>query len=370
MEWIELERLASIETGKLNANAANVDGRYPFFTCADEILRINDYKYDKECILIAGNGNLNVKYYVGKFNAYQRTYIVESKDKRNLNIMYLYYFMDTYMDKLRELSIGGVIKYIKLEHLEKAKIPVPSIETQEKIVEVLDQAKAIIDKRKEQIEFLDKLIESIFYTMFGDLARNEKGWKKGTLNDYYIVKTGKTPKRDKEEFWDNPEINWIKTGEIRNTIINASEEKISQMAQKELNMYKFEEGTILIAMYGQGNTRGRVGWLNIKATTNQACAGLVKRENSQLNNMYVYKYLSFSYEKLRSLARGGNQANLNLNIIKEFIISIPPISLQNEFAEKVEAIEKQKEMLNQSLELMEENYKSLMDKAFKGQLFK
>ena len=73
MEWTELGKLANIETGKLNANAADEGGKYPFFTCADEISRINDYKYDKECILIAGDGNLNVKYYSGKFNAYQNS---------------------------------------------------------------------------------------------------------------------------------------------------------------------------------------------------------------------------------------------------------------------------------------------------------
>ena len=103
-----------IKTGKLDANASNANGRYPFFTCSVEALRIDTYSYDCECVLVAGNGDLNVKYYNGKFEAYQRTYIIESADKRVLNVLYLYCFLDAYVEELRKQSIGGVIKYIKL----------------------------------------------------------------------------------------------------------------------------------------------------------------------------------------------------------------------------------------------------------------
>ena len=84
----------NIRTGKLDANASSEDGQYPFFTCSVNPLRIDTYSYDCECALVAGNGDLNVKYYNGKFNAYQRTYIIESKDKNILSVPYLYYFLD------------------------------------------------------------------------------------------------------------------------------------------------------------------------------------------------------------------------------------------------------------------------------------
>ena len=101
-----------IRTGKLDANASSENGQYPFFTCAVEPLRIDSYSYDCECVLVAGNGDLNVKYYNGKFDAYQRTYIIESLDKMILSVPYLFCFLDKYVEKLRTLSIGGVIKYI------------------------------------------------------------------------------------------------------------------------------------------------------------------------------------------------------------------------------------------------------------------
>ena len=80
--------LVNIKTGKLDANASAENGEYPFFTCSITPLKINSYSYDCECVLVAGNGDLNVKYYNGKFDAYQRTYIIESKDKEYLNTNY------------------------------------------------------------------------------------------------------------------------------------------------------------------------------------------------------------------------------------------------------------------------------------------
>lgn len=106
-----------IMTGKLDANASSENGKYPFFTCSVYPLKIDTYSYDCECVLVAGNGDLNVKYYNGKFDAYQRTYIIESNNKKILSVPYLYCFLNGYVDELRKQSIGGVIKYIKLGNL-------------------------------------------------------------------------------------------------------------------------------------------------------------------------------------------------------------------------------------------------------------
>lgn len=133
----KLGNLVTIKTGKLDANHAVLNGAYPFFTCSKEISRINSFSYDCECVLIAGNGDLNVKYYKGRFDAYQRTYIVESANSDILLTKYLYWFMKLYIDKLREKSIGGVIKYIKLGDLTNINLYVPTIEIQKSVVKIL-----------------------------------------------------------------------------------------------------------------------------------------------------------------------------------------------------------------------------------------
>ncbi len=156
----KLGQFVNIRTGKLDANASSSNGKYPFFTCAIEPLKIDTYSYDCECVLVAGNGDLNVKYYEGKFDAYQRTYIIESKDKDVLCVPYMFYFLDKYVETLRNLSIGGVIKYIKLGNLTDADIPILDISTQKQCVTNLDKVSHLIYLCNAILEKLDLLVKS------------------------------------------------------------------------------------------------------------------------------------------------------------------------------------------------------------------
>lgn len=165
---VKLGELTKIGTGKLDANASSPDGEYPFFTCSKEPLKISSYSYDCECVLVAGNGDLNVKYYNGKFDAYQRTYIIEDNSNGRLYLPYLYYFMNGYVEELRKLSIGGVIKYIKLRNLTDALIELPDIETQKYIVSILSKIKELIDSRYQELKILENLIKARFVEMFGN----------------------------------------------------------------------------------------------------------------------------------------------------------------------------------------------------------
>ena len=160
---VKIGELTKIKTGKLDANAASEDGQYPFFTCSREPLKISTYSYDCECVLVAGNGDLNVKYYNGRFDAYQRTYIIEDNGSGKLYMPYLYYFMEDYIEELRKQAIGGVIKYIKLGNLTDAMIELPSINEQKSIVDILEKAKKILDKRNKEISALGNLIKARFF---------------------------------------------------------------------------------------------------------------------------------------------------------------------------------------------------------------
>ena len=170
---VKLEELIKVRTGKLDANAANENGQYPFFTCSKEPLSINTYSYDCECVLVAGNGDLNVKYYNGKFDAYQRTYILESNSNK-LYMPYLYFFMDKYVDTLRKQSIGGVIKYIKLENITNVSIELPEIDNQKYICNKIYKVKELINKHKKIISYLDTFIKARFVEMFGKRMENDE----------------------------------------------------------------------------------------------------------------------------------------------------------------------------------------------------
>ncbi len=186
--------LCRIRTGKLDANAADDDGLYPFFTCSVTPLRINKYAYDCECVLVAGNGDLNVKYYSGKFNAYQRTYIIESNDKNVLDVRYLYMFLSEYVTILRKKSIGAIIKYIKLGYLTEAKLLLPPISEQQSIFEYLDSAFAKIDAMKANAEKSLNESKALFQASLKEMLEPKEGWEEKKLNDIAEYSIGLTYK--------------------------------------------------------------------------------------------------------------------------------------------------------------------------------
>ena len=190
-EYKKLGEIINVRTGKLDANASSEDGQYPFFTCSREPLRISSYSYDCECVLVAGNGDLNVKYYNGKFDAYQRTYIITLKESiTETSVPYLYKFFTSYIEVLRQRSIGGIIKYIKLGDITNAILPLPPLSMQETIVSELDKINELIRLKKEQLKDYDNLAQSIFYEMFGDPVVNEKGWEVKKFSEVASFKNG------------------------------------------------------------------------------------------------------------------------------------------------------------------------------------
>lgn len=120
-------------------------------------------------------------------------------------------------------------------------------------------------------------------------------------------------------------------------MIYATSEKISEAGLKASNCEVFPVDTILLAMYGQGLTRGRSGKLAIPATTNQACAAILP--SSKINIDYLWTFLKLSYNEIRDLGRGGNQPNLNLSMVRDLVIPVPPLYLQEEFASVVARVE-------------------------------
>ena len=142
--WNEstLGELCSIVTGKLDVNQANSDGKYPFFTCAKETYSINRYAFDDEAVLVAGNGFFNVKYYKGKFNAYQRTYVLH---EINVNAKYLYYLVEHRLENITSGKRGSTIQYIRLGDLRDHHVWIAPPEQQKRIVAKIEELFSHID---------------------------------------------------------------------------------------------------------------------------------------------------------------------------------------------------------------------------------
>ncbi|MCM1139962.1 MAG: restriction endonuclease subunit S [Muribaculum sp.] len=274
---------------------------------------------------------------------------------------YIYYILGHTNRSLNEKGTGSTFKAITKVILHDHNIPIPPKETQERIVAELDDINAMIDAKREQLKQLDLLAQSVFYTMFGDPVTNPKGWEIKKVGNISSVLTGSTPSREIERYYIG-NIPWVKTTEVQNCRISDTEEHISEEALADTNCKIFPINTILVAMYGQGKTRGQVARLDIEACTNQACAAILP--NDILIPSFIFNFLLVSYEPLRSVAVGCNQKNLNLSLIKNYPIICPPLALQQQFAAKVEAIEAQKAEIEETIKELQPLLDSRMDYWF------
>jgi len=165
------------------------------------------------------------------------------------------------------------------------------------------------------------------------------------IRDLCDVGSGGTPSRNKREFY-NGRIPWIKTAEVLNAVIYDTAEKITPEAIDNSTAKIFPKGSLIIAMYGQGLTRGRTAKLGIDASTNQACAVLYNIKTDLILTDFLWIYLIGEYHRLRALASGNNQPNLNAHMIKEYQVVIPSFALQKQIIANYKNL---KEEINQLL---------------------
>ena len=351
-----------IRTGKLDANASSESGQYPFFTCAIEPLKIDSYSYDCECVLVAGNGDLNVKYYSGKFDAYQRTYIIESMDKTFLDVQYLYFFMDKYLETLRSQSIGGVIKYIKLGNLTEADIFIPSIERQRKIVQILRKSRKLISLRKQQLAKLDELVKARFVEMFGDPSNNPMGWKKQNFEDIALLITDgehMTPQRTNKGIYLLSARNILNHTIQLDDVDYIDEEEYGRIARRIVP----QQGDVLVSCSG---SIGRCCVVPSELKFQMVRSVALIRFNNTINPIFAEWLIATDelQEQIYTSATQSSQANLFQGKIRKLCGYVPPLSLQNQFAAFVERVDKQKQTVQQSLEKLELLKKALMQEYF------
>ncbi len=196
MNICKLGDIAKFTTGKLNSNAAQDNGKYPFFTCAPEALKIDDYAFDTEAIILAGNnadGNFHIQHFKGKFNAYQRTYVIESSDENKVYTKYLYYALKTCLLHFKQISQGSATKFLTAKILNSFELPIPEIEIQKKIAGTLGNLDKKIKTNEAINENLADQAQAIYQQLF--VTKADPDWPLGHLSDLINVKYGKDHKK-------------------------------------------------------------------------------------------------------------------------------------------------------------------------------
>lgn len=277
------------------------------------------------------------------------------------NSRFLMYLLRSKKNFFEQEAHGVAQKGIYLKQLSEISVSIPAISQQEDIVDKLDRINKIIKSRQLELDKLGELIKARFVEMFGDPESAEK-YPQIAIKDFTDVISGGTPDRKNNQYWENGTVPWVKTTELQNKRINSVEECITEKGLNESSAKVVPENTVLIAMYGQGKTRGMTAILGIPASTNQACACILPCET--VEPKYLWQYMIMSYDRLRNLAQGGNQPNLNGNMIKNFTVLVPPVELQMQFVKFVEQVDKSKVAVQKSLDETQLLFNSLMQKYF------
>ena len=318
----------------------------------------------KETVVIALTGATTGKTGILKIEASANQSVTGILPSEDHIPKYLFYYLRTIRKKILNESYGGAQSHISQGYVKNLDVPLPDLETQKQIVAVLEKAEALKQKQKRQLELYNEYLKSIFWEMF----LKEKGkWEEKSLNEIANLSMGGTPSTNVESYWKNGNINWMKSGDIKGDFILEIPNRITQGGFKNSNTTIYPVGTVVIALNGQGKTRGTTAILKIETTSNQSVVGIMI-DKEKIVSEYLHFNLKLRYEELRNLTGDDARTGLNLTILRNLKIPLPPLPLQKKFADIVEKVEKLKEKQKKSLEDSEELFNVLMQKAFRGEL--
>jgi type I restriction enzyme, S subunit len=350
-EWrtAKLSELVAFKTGKLDSNAAVPDGDYPFFTCSQETLRTNTYSFDTECVLLAGNnanGIYPLKYFHGKFDAYQRTYVVKPRDPDILTTKFLYYSLRPKLSELRSFSTGAATKFLTLTILNETEIEVPPLPVQQRIAGILSAYDELMENSQRRIRILEAMARALYREWFvhfrfpgheklprvaSPLGDIPQGWEVATYGDLYNTRSGGTPSRQRADYFEDGSVDWVKSQELLDGFILSSEERITEEALENSSAKVFPANTVLVALYGA--TIGMLGILAREAATNQACCAVLPKR-SAFGREFAFLTLLLNRERIIGLRLGAAQQNISQVLLRNFECVKPSDEFVSQFSER------------------------------------
>jgi len=383
--WVKLSYIADIRTGRKDANYGNEDGEYYFFTCASEPIRCDDYSYDCKAILLAGNGDIgNISIYEGKFEAYQRTYIVEAKENIITEYLY-YYFKYRWVDYNNDKMFGTAIPYIRLGNLNEFEIPVPPLSEQQRIVEQIESLFAKLDEAKEKaqevIDGVETNIEAVLYNAFsGKLTqywRKENSvdynWENSTLSKIVSgLKYGSSEKSD----YNNNGTPVLRIPNIGEGVIDFSDLKYMQGELGNSYHEVFENDILIIRSNGSRDLVGKCAIVPALERRYAYASFLIRiKASDKVLPKYLVRYINSSMARGQLFAKAKSSSgihNINSKELGSIRIDVPTIEEQTEILKIIEPLIKKeldvKDITSNMIENIAELKKSILAKAFRGEL--
>lgn len=386
--WTFLKPISKIRTGKKDANYGSVDGEYPFFTCAAEPIRCHGYSFDCNAILLAGNGDINnISRYNGKFEAYQRTYVVEIIEPINIDYVF-YWFKYRWFDFNKDKMFGTAIPYIRLGNLQEFPIPLPPLPEQQRIVDRIESLFAKLDEAKQKAQDALDSFESrkaaILHKAFtGELTaqwRKEHGvgietWSSCKLIDILVEKprNGYSPKPvDYVTACKSMTLSATTTGVFKPEFFKYIDEEIPEDSHLWLT-----PGDILIQ---RANSLEKVGMSAIYTGAEYEFIYpdlMMKLTVKEPNNKhYIDYYLKtdeiLNYFRSNATGTAGNMPKINQKVVSETPLILPETQEQAEIVRLLDDLlakeQQAKEAAERVLEQIDLIKKAILARAFRGEL--
>lgn len=353
---------------------------YQLVEKGDLILRLTDLQNDKRSLRVGHSDEVGI---------ITSAYLKLTAKENLFHDRYLYRLLHSYDTTKVFYGMGGGLRQsMKFDDMKRLEMLVPSFEEQQKIANFLDHETAkidtLIEKQQQLIQLLKEkrqavISHAVTKGLNPDVPMKDSGvewlgevpagWGVSALGYYAQITTGATPDRAKPIFW-NGNIPWIKTGEVRYEDIYETEEYIAEDALANSSVKISPPGTLLMAMYGQGITRGRVALLGVAATYNQACAAI--NVNKAVETRYLFYYFMAAYHAIRDGGNETSQMNLNADIVSKFKILVPSLKEQSAIVDYLKPSLKKFDFLIEkaqfAIQLMQERRTALISAAVTGKI--
>ncbi|MEJ6469569.1 restriction endonuclease subunit S [Fusobacterium nucleatum] len=341
MEYIKIKDILEFKKkSKIKASEGLKIGKYNFYTSSREQNKFLDYyEYSNEALIIGTGGNANIHHSYGKFSVSTDCFVLENKDNKIFLVEYIYKYLLKNIHILENGFRGAGLKHISKVYLENIEIPIISIEKQKKLIKNLKNIDIFIDKNKQIKNELNFLNKSLFTRMFGDIKSNDKNWKSLEIKEVSNILTrGKTPKYTSLSnifvinqaciYWDK-----IKYENIK---FHIEEENLLFLKNKDILINSTGTGTL-----GRMNIIKNI--INEKFTVDSHVMLLRLKKEKASPVYFINIFMREEYQKeliLKCVNGSTNQIELSKEKFSKLKIPVPPIELQNKFAERVEKIEK------------------------------
>lgn len=371
-----LVRLPLNAAAKIQRQDYQSSGRFPVVDQSQDL--ISGWTDDESCLIstnlpvvVFGDHTRTFKYIDFPFvRGADGTQLM--KPKPEIDPLFFFYAL-----RAIELPSRGYNRHFK--ELKEKRVVLPPKQEQRDIGQVLKLIEDGFSLQAAKIETLDRCKQVAMRTLFTSGMRGEaqreteigpvpQSWNVLPLSTHFSVVSGGTPSRGVESYWEGGTIPWVKTTEIDYRTITETEEHITQEGLSASAAKLLPAGTLLLAMYGQGVTRGKVAILGIEAACNQACAAIRPTDHA-ISPRYLYHFLTYRYEDIRVLAHGGQQQNLNLEIVRSLPIASPSDGTEQDgVVAALDAIDRKIDLHKRKRALLDDLFRALLHKLMTGEI--